>query len=253
MSEPPFSADRPPRDVRAVDLPALVAGRSFATWREADGTRDALGSDEAVRRARAQPPVLCHGPATARRLGTDHIDGYDVLELFAFVRPAEFTLPTIRGLARTLGITGPEDADALIAIADRLLTDLAEDRQGYEDAAAIARALQRAGWLWAPFVLAALNTAGWPDGNDSRVVGALAVWREVPEWGETAPEPPPGNEPVSADEARDRLAFLLGADAESRAGQRDYAAVTAEAFAPRPAPDRPNIVLAEAGTGTGKT
>ncbi|MBT4908228.1 MAG: ATP-dependent DNA helicase [Rhodospirillaceae bacterium] len=249
MSEPPF----PAHDVRAVDLPSLVAGRSFATWRDAGGARDALGADEAVRRARAQPPVLCHGPATARRLGSDHIDGYDVLELFAFVRPAEFTLPTIQGLTRTLGITEPEDADALIAIADRLLTDLADDRQGYEDAAAIARAMQRAGWLWAPFVLAALDTTGWPDNSDSRVAGALAVWREVPEWGETAPEPPPGNDPVSADEARNRLTFLLGGDAESREGQRDYAAVTAEAFAPRPAEDSPNIVLAEAGTGTGKT
>tara|TARA_R110002110_G_scaffold85816_4_gene223774 strand:+ start:106123 stop:108885 length:2763 start_codon:yes stop_codon:yes gene_type:complete len=252
MSEPPF----PPHDVRAVDLPALVAARSFATWRGADGSREALGGEEAVRRARAQPPVLCHGPATARRLGTDHIDGYDVLELFAFVRPAEFTLPTIQGLARTLGIAeAPEadDADALIAIADSLLTDLAEDRQGYEDAAGIARALQRAGWLWAPFVLAALDTTGWPDNSDARVSSALAVWREVPEWGETAPEPPPGNEPVTADEARDRLALLLGGDAESREGQRDYAAATAAAFAPRPAPETPNIVLAEAGTGTGKT
>lgn len=249
MSEPSL----PPHDARAIDLPALVAGRSFATWRDADGARDALGADEAVRRARAQPPVLCHGPATARRLGTDHIDGYDVLELFAFVRPAEFTLPTIRGLARTLGITEAEEADTLIAIADRLLTDLTEDRQVYEDAAAIARALQRAGWLWAPFVLAALDTSAWPDANDSRVVEALAVWREVPEWGETAPEPPPGNDPVSADEAQNRLAFLLGGEAESRAGQRDYAAATAGAFAPRPAADSPNIVLAEAGTGTGKT
>ena len=249
MSEPPF----PAHDVRAVDLPALVAARSFATWRDAGGARDALGADEALRRARAQPPVLCHGPATARRLGADHIDGYDVLELFAFVRPAEFTLPTIQGLARTLGITQAEDADALIAIADRLLTDLADDRQGYEDAAGIARALQRAGWLWAPLVLAALDTTGWPDNSDSRVTSALAVWREVPEWGETAPEPPPGNEPVTPDEARDRLALLLGGEAESRSGQRDSAAATADAFAPRPAPDRPNIVLAEAGTGTGKT
>ncbi len=249
MSETPF----PSNDVRAIDLPALVAGRSFATWRKPGGARDALGAEEAVRRARAQPPVLCHGPATARRLGTDYIDGYDVLELFAFVRPAEFTLPTVRGVARTLGISEPEDADALIAIADRLLTDLSDDRQGYEDAAAIARALQCAGWLWAPLVLAALDTTAWPDNSDNRVPGALAVWREVPEWGETAPEPPPGNDPVSAEEAQNRLAFLIGSDAESREGQRDYAAATAEAFAPRAAEDSPNIVLAEAGTGTGKT
>ncbi|MBO22956.1 MAG: helicase [Rhodospirillaceae bacterium] len=249
MSKHPLPAP----DVRAVDMPALVVGRSFATWRAPDGTRDALGADEAARRARAQPPILCHAPSTARRLGTDHVNGYDVLELFAFVRPAEFTLPTVRGLARTLGITDADEADALVAVADRLLGDLTEARQNYENAAAIARALQRTGWLWAPLVLAALNTNDSPDHSDARVASALAVWRDVPEWSETAPEPPPGNDPVSADEARERLALLLGFDAERREGQLDYAAATADAFATRTAPDSPNIVLAEAGTGTGKT
>ena len=66
-------------------------------------------------------------------------------------------------------------------------------------------------------------------------------------------EPPPANDAVSEDEARDRLADLLGSDSETRPGQGAYAAATAAAFAPPPAPDTPNVVLAEAGTGTGKT
>ena len=86
------------------ELPALVATRSFASWRAPSGESEALGAEEAVRRAQASPPILCHAPATSRRLGVDHVEGYDVLELFALARPAQFTLPTIRGLARTLSI-----------------------------------------------------------------------------------------------------------------------------------------------------
>tara|TARA_A100001037_G_scaffold292474_1_gene307843 strand:- start:567 stop:3335 length:2769 start_codon:yes stop_codon:yes gene_type:complete len=248
----------PPSGILARELPALVAARGFATWRMPGSDSEAVGAEEAARLARAQPPLLCHAPATARRLGVEHVDGYDVLELFAFARPAEFTLPTIRGLSRTLGISteaddATDDGALLTIIADRLLNDIADDRDTYEDMVSIARTLQRAGWLWAPLVLTALDAAPWPDDGTNLPTGALAVWRDVPEWGETAPEPPPGNEPVTADEAQERLAMLLGAESESRSGQRDYAAATAMAFEPRPAPDSPNIVLAEAGTGTGKT
>ena len=59
--------------------------------------------------------------------------------------------------------------------------------------------------------------------------------------------------PVSAEEARSRLAELLGDKAEARPQQADYAAAVADAFLPREYPDQPQAVLAEAGTGVGKT
>src|SRR5262249_59233065 len=62
-----------------------------------------------------------------------------------------------------------------------------------------------------------------------------------------------GREPVRPKEARVRLAALLGAEAEPRPQQADYAEAVAAAFAPRAEPDRPHAVLAEAGTGVGKT
>ena len=46
---------------------------------------------------------------------------------------------------------------------------------------------------------------------------------------------------------------MLGTGAEPRPQQYDYAAAVAAAFAPRDMPDRPHAVLAEAGTGVGKT
>ena len=240
----------------AHELPALVAGRSFASWRAPSGESEALGAEEAARRAQASPPILCHAPATSRRLGVEHVDGYDVLELFALARPAQFTLPTIRGLARTLSINAPdsaEEVEILIAVASALLHDIATNTDEHGELVGIARALARAGWLWGPFVLDALGVDAMTDQGAVAATSALAVWRKVPEWTESAPEPPPANDAVSADEARDRLDMLLGDGSESRQGQRDYAAAAAAAIAPPTAPDTPNIVLAEAGPGTGKT
>src|SRR6185312_13450298 len=78
-------------------------------------------------------------------------------------------------------------------------------------------------------------------------------WRGLPEWTEQAPEPPPGNLPVDEADARRRLAELLGEQAEARPQQADYAAAVSAAFRPRQAPEEPQMVLAEAGTGVGKT
>ena len=114
----------------------------------------------------------------------------------------------------------------------------------------IAEIMDRGGWLWASSVLAALPPA---EPRTQRHAAGLRVWTRLAEWSETAPPPMPGNEPVMADEARARLARLLGADAEPRPQQSDYAAAAAAAFAPRDMPDRPHAVLAEAGTGVGKT
>ncbi|MEE8334762.1 MAG: ATP-dependent DNA helicase, partial [Alphaproteobacteria bacterium] len=74
-----------------------------------------------------------------------------------------------------------------------------------------------------------------------------------PGWAEHAPGPPPGNDPVAPADARARLAELTGADAEPRPQQSDYASSVCHAFAPRDDVDSPNMVIAEAGTGVGKT
>ncbi len=71
--------------------------------------------------------------------------------------------------------------------------------------------------------------------------------------GRCRPPPPPAAQPVSEAEARRRLASMLGSGAEQRPGQSDYAGAAAAAFAPRESRGDPAMVLAEAGTGTGKT
>ena len=68
-----------------------------------------------------------------------------------------------------------------------------------------------------------------------------------------APLPPAGSLPVSVAEAQARLAELAGADAEARPGQVAFAGLASAAFAPRERAGEPHVVLAEAGTGIGKT
>ena len=231
--------------------PSLVAGVKQAAWLSPDGEIELLGFAEAARRARAAPPMLCHARATARRMGVLPFPALDLLELYAFARPARFCLPTPRGLAAALDLDLPQgmaaEAAALIAAARALLAELRANG-GNGEARAVAVAMERGGWAWGAAVLAALGEA-----TESGSPAGLAAWRGLTEWAERAPEPPPGNVPVEEVEARHRLAELLGPGAEARPQQADYAAAVSAAFRPREAADEPRLVLAEAGTGVGKT
>jgi len=244
-------------------------------WLSADGEIDILDVQTVADRLRdrppdAPPPVVCHGPATARRLDLPRLACADLLELFAFVHPARFCVPTPRGLAEACGLDTPHgleaETQALHGVLCRLLDDLAclnepkgrEAADQYRMLAALAWCFARAGWSWGPFATAALGVEAAADAG-RRAPEAFAVWRRLAEISEHAPEPPPGNEPVAEDEARDRLAELLARDdgsgivAERRTAQAEFAAAASGAFRPRMSPEAPEMVLAEAGTGVGKT
>ncbi len=237
------------------EAPILAAGLSAAVWISPDGEVAHLDKKAAARNAQKTAPLLCHGRATARRLGLDPFPAFDLLELYAFVRPAAFCTPTPRGLALALGLTEPADLEAAAAslreAARALLAELAAASPD-RNAPGIAWTLGRAGWAWGPSVLAALGQPGLDQAARGRDPG-LAVWTRLPSWSDQAPPPPPGQEPVDAAEARSRLAELLGGEAEPRPQQADYASAVSQAFAPRAEAGAPNMVLAEAGTGVGKT
>ncbi len=237
--------------------PVLVARLTEALWLTADGEVERIQPEEAARRVAARPPLLVHMPATARRLGRPHFAAYDLLELFAFVHPARFCLPTPRGVIAAVGLPAPADAEGealgLLAATARLLGALADPaRRPDPDIAQIAWTMTRAGWGWGPAVLAALGRSP----SEMPATGAsagLETWRRLEEWSEHAPEPAPGNRAVEPAQARARLAQLTGEDAEARPQQADYASAAAQAFAPRAQEGAPHMVLAEAGTGVGKT
>src|ERR1700751_5128702 len=245
------SEPRHPR-VWGPQAPVLVAGFREVLWLSPDGEIEALAPAEAPRRVEREMPMLCHARATARRLDMPVFPALDLLELFAFVRPAKFCVPTPRGLAEALGIDLPrrpaEECVTLATAARALLEELGGETDN--EARAVAEAMHRGGWLWAPAVLAALPVCD-PDAL-TRTAG-LRVWSRLAEWSEPAPGPAPGNETVRPEEARLRLAELLGAAAGPRPEKADSPAGVAAPFAPGAQPDQPQAVLAEAGTGVGKT
>jgi ATP-dependent DNA helicase DinG len=240
----------------SADHPALITGIRDAFWRGPDGGGRHIQHGEAIRLLRAAPPLLCHMPAAARRLKTERFPAFDLLELYAFVRPASFCLPTPLGLGQALGLVPPgpghlipaeRQADLLRDAAGLLLRELgAVDRHRWR-IRGLAEAMARHGWIWGPAVLDALPA------HQGRALPGLGVWDDLPEWSETAPQPQADSIPVTAVEARERLARLLGHGSEERPSQADYAGALTPAFAPRDNMAEPHVVLAEAGTGVGKT
>ncbi len=233
---------------------ALVAGHGRATLLDRDGAFIAVQPGSVAKALNGEAPLVIHGPATLRRLGNPAIQVLDILELFAFACPAQTAAPTAAGLARFLEMEVPQRqeqaAAALAPIAEALLVRIAISRTLpiNRDAAGLAASMGKAGWGWARYVLAALEApAAQPDGM------ALRLWKRLPEWEDSAPRPPPAAFPVPPAEARARLATLLGPHAEQRPAQADYASAASAAFSPRIAQGVPHLVLAEAGTGTGKT
>jgi ATP-dependent DNA helicase DinG len=214
-----------------------------------DGEIRESGRGEAIAAAAETPMIVLNAPMTGQRLGYPELSGLDLLELFAFVHPARFTVPTPAGIARTLGLAVPEsDEDAamlLLEAARHLLATLQwEDWGEREGAWSAAQSLIRLRWPWAGPVA---DRIAQPDKAERWLFSRL------PEWEDQPPRPAPRT--VMMDEAQtiNRLEGLVGDDAERREGQRDYARAAARAFNPLPASGQPNMLIAEAGTGIGKT
>ncbi|MEO8560091.1 MAG: ATP-dependent DNA helicase [Rhodospirillales bacterium] len=237
--------------IPSLAAPALVVSAREAVLREANGEARHLARPVAAASAREVLPLVCHGPAVFARLGVEGFPVRDLLELFAFVRPAKFCLPTPRGLAAALDLpqpsNGEDEASALCSSAAVLLDELADLRRD-PAVLALARLMRRGGWSWSEDISRALDL-----GEAQTPSGGLDIWRNLPQWEESGPESPPGTQPVDPGEARHRLADLLGTNSEARPSQSDYASAVAAAFQPRIEEGAPNVVLAEAGTGVGKT
>ncbi|MFT8719962.1 ATP-dependent DNA helicase [Acetobacter sp.] len=246
------------------EAPALVAGHGFFSCLTADGELLTVNRTRARQFIQEEsPPLVVHAPATARMLGLSPpgqpAPWFDLLELFAFVHPARAVAPTPRGLAIALGLGDLNgrrvEADTLPDLAARLLADLRTQRNGPDQAflAALATRLRQAGWIWSGAVLEALGVEAPPSRDAMQPGEALRIWNVLPKWEDGAPRSPPAANPVTPAEARARLSEILGPEAEVRVGQADFADVATHAFAPREGAGFPNVVLAEAGTGTGKT
>jgi len=233
----------------ATPILCASAGGAFVL----EGTTGrSLSHDEAARYLSDTVCILCSSPLMARRVGLPAVRAMDVLELFAFLRPAEFLVPTGQGLAAALGLARPmpglaAEAQLLRDIVKLLITDAMSPTYRWpKRAGSVANFMRDAGWGWGAYVSAIF--AGQPSNASD-----LAIWRSLPEWEDGAPRPAPEDNKLAEATALERLQRLLGEGAEKREQQEAYVRAACYAFGPRETAEAPNLSVLEAGTGIGKT
>ena len=233
--------------MRPASIPALHATHA-GIWLAGDGEIREASRGEAIARAAETPHIILNAPLVGQRVGYPDLSGLDLLELFAFVHPARFAVPTPAGLCRALGLEPPaseaEAGASLNRIAERLLAVLDDpDWREREGAWTSNATLHRLGWGWAPLIGSRLER---PERGERMLFSRLKQWEEAAE------RPPPRAVLVDPGEARTKLDQLTGR-IEPREGQKAMAQAVTQVFSPRRAKDAPNMLLAEAGTGIGKT
>ena len=230
-------------------LPALHASHAGTWLRDAAGETRGCSKGEAIMAAADTPLLLLNAPLVANRLGYPDLSGLDLLELFAFVHPAKFCVPTPKGLAHALGLAEPASDDAVPALLQQaagalLATCAGDDWAESEGAWSSLQSLARLRWPWAqvlgPHVRRPATAERW-------------LFARLPEWEEAPERPQPGQVLIEEQAIAARLARLTGEGAERREGQRHYAATAGAVFAPRASRGAPHLLLAQAGTGIGKT
>jgi ATP-dependent DNA helicase DinG len=124
---------------------------------------------------------MLNAPLVAQRLGYPELSGLDLLELFAFVHPARFAVPTPKGLAHALGLEAPEsDAEAapfLRRAAETLLARMGGEWPEREGAWASAQSLYRLRWPWSPVVAERLRR---PERDERWLFSRLPNGRKAP-------------------------------------------------------------------------
>ena len=230
-------------------LPALHASHGGSWLNDGTGPTRAISKGEAVTAAADTPLLLVNAPLVATRLGYPDLSGLDLLELFAFVRPARFVVPTAKGLAHALDLPEPPGDDAVPGLlqeaAGVLLAECeSADWDFREGAWSTLQSLTRMRWPWAglltPRIAKPERAERW-------------LFSRLPEWEEHPAPAQPRQIALPDDAVLNRLADLTGSGAEQRPTQRAYAADAAQIFTPRAAKGQPRVLLAQAGTGIGKT
>ena len=232
-----------------VPLPALHASHAGSWLCGSEGAVRGSSKGEAVMAAADTPHLILNAPLIATRLGYPDLSGLDLLELFAFVHPAVFCVPTPKGLAHALDLPEPEDgaqvpkllrqaAGVLLATCER------KDWSAREGAWSVLQSLSRLRWPWAqvlgPHVPKPERAERW-------------LFSRLPEWEENAERPQPAQVALDENAIQGQLERLTGEGSERREGQRAYSRDVGNIFAPRERRDKPHLLLAQAGTGIGKT
>ncbi len=232
-----------------LPLPAIHASHGGCWLRDGHGATRTVPKGDAIVAAADTPLLMLNAPLVATRLGYPDLSGLDLLELFAFVFPARFVVPTPKGLTHALDLAEPEGDDAVPALLQQAAEALLATCQSpnwaeREGAWSALQNLTRLRWSWAPLLTARIET---PAKAERWLFARLPEWEEAPE------RPQPGQVTLNADDVHSRLTRLTGNEAENRPAQASYAQEAAYLFEPRKREGQPHLLLAQAGTGIGKT
>lgn len=239
--------------IRLPHTSVLIADHRGTAMLSTDGELVTLDKKQAIQLAKTSCPILCHAKATARYLQIHDFPCFDLLELYAFIRPAQFVVPTPRGLADALNLPKPDTAEdateTLYTISKLLLHELtkAEPRVYI-----LAREMAKAGWSWGPPILSVLEINDIV-GQSNKTLEGFKVWDHLSEWEEVIQETSAEHQEITPDEVTKRLTILLGEDSEKRPQQAEFAITSAAAFMAVKKTNKPITVISEAGTGVGKT
>ena len=188
-------------------------------WRAATASVREASRGEAIARAAETPHIILNAPLVGQRLGYPELSGLDLLELFAFIHPARFAVPTVggpepRARARAAGERGRSGggaaADRRAAARRARRSGLARARRGVDVERDPAPA--RLG----------LGAADRRAARAARARRAHAVLAAQAMGGRRASGRRRGRSSVDPEEARRKLDRLTGR-AEAREGQRAMA------------------------------
>ncbi len=209
------------------------------------------------------PHIICYKNHITSFFNNKNIPCFDILELFAFIYPARFTIPTVSGLCKTLDLPIPITAEAKlfsqIEIIKKILDDISKlNKTETRRLISITLAMKLANWAWADYIL--FTTGETPQTIKEKTakknpLSYLKTHNKLYEWEDSNFNATTGDEKVTTKETTERLNLLLSThkSAEKREEQFAYSDTIRFAFEPNKYKNSPNITLAQAGTGIGKT
>ncbi|MEO5597985.1 MAG: ATP-dependent DNA helicase, partial [Novosphingobium sp.] len=166
-----------------LPLPAIHASHSGSWLRDGAGNTRGLSKGEAIMAAADTPLLMLNAPLVASRLGYPDLSGLDLLELYAFVHPARFVVPTAKGLAHALTLPEPTTDDTIPlllqqAAASLLATCEAPDWPERDGAWTVLQTMIRLRWPWAPLLNPRIAK---PEKSERGLFARLPEWEETPE------------------------------------------------------------------------
>ena len=151
------------------ELPVVVASPDGVIWLKSVKEVEKISLFEARQRLVKGDltPFLIHSRAFCRDIGIDFIRSFDVLELFAFVNPTSFCLPTHLGLASALNLEQPNSQlgegllvlDAVQELLSLLAKRYTEEGSANNSVRLIASLLAKSGWIWGDIITNVLSDA----------------------------------------------------------------------------------------------